>query len=174
MNLTILEHQPDFPDVDLSEKNAAFFEVFLQNKDIIAASHLSAESTQLLYKMAHWTVSEVKNTFDNPSIYAGFTHGFTVYEIISSIVAPKPALAESASVVAATRGLMTVLKSDKRTDFLVDAYDNFTELQPTTAEIIAAASARYHSGLTHYAIMGAAIERQLEFEAREYDKNIVQ
>jgi hypothetical protein len=174
MSLTILEHQPNFPDVDLSEKNAAFLELFLQNEELVEASHPSAESTQLLYKMAHWTVSETRDAFDDPSIYAGFTHGFTIYEIISSLVAPKPALAEEASVVAATRGLMTVLKSDKRVDFLVGAYDDFTHLQPVTAEIISVAAQRYHAGLTHYAIMGAAIERQLEFEAREYDKNIVQ
>jgi hypothetical protein len=174
MSLTILEHQPSFPDVDLSDKNAAFLEMFLQNQEFIEASHPSAESTQLLYTMAHWTVSETKDVFDDPSIYAGFTHGFTIYEIISSLVAPKPALAEDASVVAATRGLMTALKSSKRVDFLTDAYDELTSIQPVTSEVIAAASARYHTGLTHYAIMGAAIERQLELEAREYSKNIVQ
>lgn len=174
MNLTILEHQPKFPEVDLSDRNAAFFEMFLQNQELIEASHPSAESTQFLYTMAHWTVSEAKDAFNNPSVYAGFTHGFTIYEIISSLVAPKDELAEKASVVAATLGLKTVLKSEYRGEFLTDAYDEFTSVQPRTAELITSASARYHAGLTHYAIMGAAIERQLEFEAREYDKNIVQ
>jgi hypothetical protein len=174
MALTLLDHQPNFPDEDLSENNAAFFELFLQNQKLIDASHPQAEATQLLYKMAHWTVNESKNVFDDPSIYASFAHGFTIYEIISSLVAPKAQVAEDVSVVAATRGLGAVLRSSKRIDFMTDAYDEFTDLQPRTSEIINTASSRFHNGLTYYSIMGAAIERQLEFEAREYDKNIVQ
>jgi hypothetical protein len=174
MALTILDHQPNFPEEDLTQNNAAFLEMFLQNQELVNATHPQAESTQLLYKMAHWTVQESKDVFEDPNIYASFAHGFTIYEIISSLVAPKPQLAEDASVVAATRGLMTALKSSKRIDFMTDAYDEFTNLQPRTSEIINAASSRFHNGLTYYSIMGAAIERQLEFEAREYDKNIVQ
>jgi hypothetical protein len=174
MALTILEHQPAFPEEDLSDSNAAFLEMLLQNQQLVSASHIGAESSHLLYGMAHWAANQSKDAFPDDNIHAGFAHGFTMYEIISTLVAPKITIAQKSSVVAATKGLAQVLRSDKMSDFLSDAYNEFSSLQPVTAEVIANASARHYAGLTHYSIMGAAIERQLELEAREFDKNIVQ
>lgn len=174
MTLTILEHQPAFPDEDLSDTNAAFLEMLLQNQQLVNANHMGAESSHLLYGMAHWAANQSKDVFTDDNIHAGFTHGFTMYEIISTLVAPKTIIANKLSVIAATKGLAQVLRSDKMNDFLSDAYSEFSSRQPKTAEVIANASARYYAGLTHYSIMGAAIERQLELEAREFDKNIVQ
>ena len=174
MELTVLDYQPDFPEVDLTENNAAFLEIFLQNNMLVEASHPQAEQYQLLYRMAHIAVTESKELFNDDSHHAGFTHGFTLYEVISSIVAPKPPQVEPVSVLAVTRGLNIALRSDKLTDYLTDAYDDFTSTQKLTTEVITGAANRYHTGLVHYAIMGAAIERQLELDARKFNQNIVQ
>jgi hypothetical protein len=174
MKLTTLDYQPDFPEVDLTENNAAFLEIFLQNSSLVEASHPRAEQYQLLYRLAHIAVSQSKDSFTQDEHHAGFTQGFTFYEVISSLVAPKPVLIEDVSAIAATRGLNLALRSNKLTDYLTDAYDEFTAQQAVTAEVISTAADRYHPGLTHYALMGAAIERQLELEARDLNQNIVQ
>jgi hypothetical protein len=174
MNLTILEAQPSFPEVDLSQNNAAFLEMFLQNKSLVEASHPSAEASQLLYSMAHWAVEQSKDSFNNPDTHASFTHGFTMYEVVSTLVAPTPIVAREQSIFTATRDLVNALRGAQMDELLSDAYSEFIQSQPRTAEIIVAAAKRYHAGLTQYALMGAAVERQLELETREYDKNIVQ
>lgn len=174
MKLTTLDHQPDFPEVDLTDNNAAFLEIFLENQSLVEASHPRAEQYQLLYRMAHIAVSHSKDSFTQDEHHAGFTQGFTLYEVISSLVAPRPVLIEDVSAMAAARSFNLALRSNRFTDYLTDAYDEFTTQQTNTAEVIASAASRYHPGLTHYAIMGAAIERQLELEARDLNKNIVQ
>lgn len=174
MNLTILESQPSFPEVDLSENNAAFLEMFLQNQSLVEASHPNAEASQLLYRMAHWAVEQSKDSFNNPDTHASFTQGFTMYEVVSTLVSPTPIVAQEKSIFTATRDLVNALRSRQMDEFLTDAYDEFIQSQPRTTEVIVNAAKRYHAGLTQYALMGAAIERQLELETREYDKNIVQ
>jgi hypothetical protein len=174
MKLTTLDYQPEFPEVDLTDNNAAFLEVFLQNQSFVEASHPRAEQYQLLYRMAHIAVTHSKDSFTQDEHHAGFTHGFTLYEVISSLVAPKPVPLEDVSAMAATRSFNLALRGNNFTDFLTDAYDDFTHQQTATAEVISNAASRYHPGLTHYAVMGAAIERQLELEARDLNQNIVQ
>jgi|GEM_PF-1778462 len=174
MKLTTLDYQPEFPEVDLTDNNASFLEVFLQNSTLVEATHPQAEQHQLLYGVAHSLVNDSKERFSEEAHYAGFTHGFTLYEIISSLVSPQPVQIEKATVITATTGLTWALHSSRLDKYLTDAYDEFTHQQVATAEVISNAASRYHPGLTHYAIMGAAIERQLELEARDLNKNIVQ
>jgi hypothetical protein len=172
--LTILEHQPEFPEVDLTDSNAAFFENFLQNNQLVELSHPSAEANQLLFKIAHLAASQAKDSFRDDTHHAGFTHGFTMYEIISSLVAPNPYPIRDTSVIIAARQLVDALHGDALTTYLSDAYEEFRQEQAATAEVIESAAKRFHAGLTYYAVMGAAIERQFELETREYDKKIVQ
>lgn len=175
MAITILDHQPDYPQVDLTSKNAEFFEFFLQNNQLVEQSHPSAESSNKLFLAAHLAASHAKDVFYDPSTHAGFTHGFTLYEIISSLVAPNAPEEENLPVINfATRKLVDALHSDKLDDYLTDAFDEFRALQPITSEVISRASQRFHPGLTHYAVMGAAIERQFEIETKALSKSIVQ
>ena len=174
MKLTTLDYQPEFPEVDLTDNNAAFLEVFLQNNTIIEAAHPQAEKHQLLYEIAHSLVKDSKDNFNDESHYAGLTHGFTLYEIISSVVSPQPLQLEKPALITAAKGLTWALHSSRFNEYLTDAYDDFTHQQTVTAEVVSNAASRYHPGLTHYAVMGAAIERQLELEARDLNQNIVQ
>lgn len=174
MELTVLDHQPDFPEEDLTQTNAAFFDMFLQNQALLEASHPAAEQNSLLFHFAHMTASQAHETFNEDSYHASFTHGFTLYEIMSSLVAPRSPYLSDISVVAATRSLNIALRTKKQDEFFNNARDEFITKQPTTAEVIKIAASRYHPGIAHYAVMGAAIERQLELDARDFEKSIVQ
>lgn len=172
MALTILEHQPDFPEVDLTEGNAVFFENFLQNERLVELSHPSAEANQLLFKIAHLAAYQAKDSFRDDTHHAGFVDGFTKFELMASILAPNPYPIADRSVIIASRKLVDVLHSEKLTTYLGDAYDEFRQQQPIAAEVIEIAAKRFHPGLAYYAVMGAGIERQFELETREYDKKI--
>ena len=55
-----------------------------------------------------------------------------------------------------------------------DLYEEFVVEQPTTTQVIRAAASQHHAATSHYAIIGAAIGRQLELDAAEFDSNTVQ
>lgn len=113
MELTTLNHQPNFPEEDLTETNAMFLEYFLQNKALLETSHSGAEQSNLLFNLAHLTAKQSKDTFSEDSYHAGFTHGFTLYEIMSSLVAPREDYFSDATAFTATRSLNIALRTKK-------------------------------------------------------------
>lgn len=174
MELTLLNHQPEFPEQDLTQTNAAFFEFFLQNGTLLEASHSGAEQSNLLFNLAHLAATHSKDTFIDDGHHAGFTHGFTLYEIMSSLIAPRTDYFTDVTALAATRSLNIALRTKKQDELFNDARDEFRSVQPIAAEVIGRAAERYYPGIAHYAVMGAAIERQFELEARDFQKSIVQ
>lgn len=175
MELTVLDHQPKFPEQDLTQSNAAFFEFFLQNQALVDASHSGAERSNLLFNLIHLAATQSKDTFIEDSHHAGFTHGFTLYEIMSSLIAPRTDdYFSDITAMAATRSLNVALRTKRQDELFNCARDEFIDTQPVTAEVIGRAAERYYPGIAHYAVMGAAIERQFELEARDFQKSIVQ
>lgn len=172
--LIVMEPQLDFPEVDLSDKNAAFLELFLQNQQQVELIHPEVEKSRLLFELAHAAAKDSQDIFAQDEHHASFTHGFTLYEIVSSMVAPVVQDVGGASINVATGHFRAAIQSKDQVKFLVDARDDFLDKQPKTAEVIDKASKRIFPHLTYYAVIGAAIERQLELEAREYDQSLVQ
>ena len=174
MSIATLEHQPDFPAVDLSENNALFFELLLTSRAQVEQHHRSAEAAELLYKLGHASVRLSADTFANESGYESLQYGLAGYEIIASIiVTPREPLADIVPHVAA-RSLITTLHKSTAPDFMQDLYDEFTHEQPITTQVIRAAASQHHAATAHYAVIGAAIGRQLDLDAREFDPNTVQ
>ena len=102
MSLAILEPQPNFPAVDLSETNALFFELLLTSQAQVEAQHVNAEAAELLYKIGHASVRVSADTFANQSGYDSLQYGLASYEIIASIIkTPREPIADIASHVAA-------------------------------------------------------------------------
>ncbi|MNS86211.1 hypothetical protein D3C72_1201090 [compost metagenome] len=130
MELTLLNHQPEFPEQDLTQTNAAFFEFFLQNGTLLEASHSGAEQSNLLFNLAHLAATHSKDTFIDDSHHAGFTHGFTLYEIMSSLIAPRTDYFTDVTAMAATRSLNIALRTKKQDELLNDARDEFRSVQP--------------------------------------------
>ncbi|HET8883945.1 MAG TPA: hypothetical protein VFM68_00560 [Candidatus Saccharimonadales bacterium] len=174
METPILKHQYDFPEVDLTEENAAFLENFLQNYSLVEASHLDTKQSHLLYNMAHIAAKQSQGVFNNDNYHAEFAHGFTTYEIITSLVTPRPAYTKAPSVIAASRNLADALDGQNLREFLTDTYDEFNTQQPTTVEVVTHATDRYRHGLARHAILGAAVKRQLELDTREYENNLIE
>lgn len=170
--LIILEPQLDFPEADLSDSNAAFLELFLQNQQQVEIMHPEVEKSRLLFELAHAAAKQAQANFPQDDHHASFTHGFTLYEIMSSMVAPKIDEVSRTSVHVAAGHFNLALQAHNRTDILTDARDEFMAQQPRTAEVIDLASKRLYPHLSYYAVIGAAIERQLELETRQYDKNL--
>ena len=169
MSITVLEHQPDFPKEDLSNKNADFFELFLQNSDLVELSHPVAEQSRTLYVMAHRAITSAANILDSDHYSHGsLSSGISYYEIISSMVAMHPPLEQEARAAIAAQSLVSRL-DDKSAfiNLMVDARDKFTSEQPNAAEVIKSAASRYHKSAEQYAVVGAAVIRDLELQAEE-------
>ncbi|MNI72238.1 hypothetical protein D3C73_1281670 [compost metagenome] len=93
---------------------------------------------------------------------------------MSSLIAPRTDYFTDVTAMAATRSLNIALRTKKQDELFNDARDEFRSVQPIAAEVIGRAAERYYPGIAHYAVMGAAIERQFELEARDFQKSIVQ
>lgn len=168
MSLTLLEAQPNFPKADISSSAAGFLEFFLQNQQLVEASHPTAEQSRRLYVLVHGAIAASARILDlEHQAHGSLSNGMTNYEVISSLVAPQPPLEAEVIAALATNSLIEKLDSAKFVDFMIDSRDEFVEQQPNTAAVIKLAAQRFYPHAAEYAIMGAAIERRLELDANE-------
>ncbi len=174
MKLATIEHQPDFPAVDLDENNALFFELLLTSQNQVAMQHRQAEEFSYLYKVSHATARFNADTIPIGSGFESLEYGMAGYEIIASIVAPTQKQVEPIVAHIAARSLHKVMRSDYFPATMQELYNEFTEQHPVTKHVIESAASHRHAYMTHYAVIGAALARQIELDAREYDANQVQ
>lgn len=166
---TVLEKQGQFPEEDLTDRNAAFLDNFLQDELLVNASHPHSEQQNSIFKMAHRAVAAEPNLLDNANEHASFSQGFTYYEIMSELVSPevKDPLHDHVALVAA-ESLMVVLRGDRQSKYLMDAVEEFSDKQPQAASVIENAARRVHRDAVIYTLMGAAVERRIELETKAF------
>lgn len=86
--LLVLEHQPDFPDQDLSASNRDILPAFLYDEPGIVGQSKHLESYQhTLYTLAVFATQQTAEPLDNrEKQYRAFTHGFASFDIINILV----------------------------------------------------------------------------------------
>jgi hypothetical protein len=188
--MNTLERQPDFPRVDLTERNVDFLRTFLlsanlphtispENRDGHLEEHLrqydliasdsGIDATRHLYD----TVQESQSEAINNGRF-GFTYGYTLYEIITSLVSPGEFLARDIPTVVATRSLEDALKQRSLHDYMNSAKLKLIEEQRLTTQLIGQSAANLYAVSAEDAILGAGVKRQIELNRREYTQKLLQ
>jgi hypothetical protein len=174
MKLATIEHQPDFPSVDLSENNALFFELLLTSKAQVAVQHKQAEEFSFLYKISHAAARLNADSIPVGSGFESLEYGMAGYEIIASIITPTQKPVEQLTAHVAARSLHKVMRSSHFPATMHELYAEFAEQQPVAKHVIETAATQHYHYMAHYAVIGAALARQIELDAREYEANQVQ
>lgn len=188
--ITTLEQQPDFPKVDLTERNVDFLRTFLhsanlphtispENRDGHLEEHLrqfdlitkdsGIDATRQLYETIQESQSEAIGNG-----HFGFAYGYTLYEIITSLVSPSKFLARDVPTIVAARSLTAALEQRSLHDYMNTAKLKLIEEQRLTTQLIGQSAASLYAVSAEAAILGAGIKRRIELDSREYKQNLVQ
>lgn len=167
--ITGLHAQPLFPTEDLSDANAWMLELMLANESFVESTHLDVEKISWMYKVGHAVViAGARRMYDDASIHAINT-GASMFETISAIVASEATIGASGFTVNSVAADITYKKEEARlVDYTLDAVEQFRNDLPRAAEVVLEASKRKHQTLRHYALLGAALERQFSIDVLEH------
>jgi len=166
-----LEHQPNFPNEDLNESNAAMLEMLLQNLLFVEDGHRSTEDACWVYKVGHPAVMRVvRQVYEAEQSQHAVDHGVKLFESIVSIVSTPP---ERIAHFAAERTLIQLIHgkdSEELRNYSFDAVDDLREQLPVASETIRQAAQRQCGRLTEYALLGAAMSRQFSIDCSNATK----
>ena len=163
MNLVVgLEAQPEFPQQDLTERNAEFLELMLANHAVVTNSHEFAEMGAWAFKVGHPAIrAGVEQVYDGDRVVA-IEHGVMVFEAMNVAVVGLAASNDMIVVNRAATGLLRQATSEGRLAHqVINAIDVFKAQMPRSAEVLVSASRRFVGPLTDYALLGAALEREI-------------
>lgn len=192
--MNTLERQPDFPKVDLTEKNVDFLRTFLYSPNLshtispenydghleeylrqfdLIARDSGIDGAHQLYEKTYAVAQESQSEALSSGRF-GFTYGYTLYEIITSLVSPSEFLAKDIPAAVATNSLVSALKERSLHDYMNDVKIKLVEEQRLTTQLIGQSAARLYAASAEDAILGAGVKRQIELDSREYRQNLVQ
>lgn len=190
-----IERQLYFPQEDLTTPNAHLLQQLLLDPKLTHAvgpenpdSHmenllerLSLNPDTLITETAHVEHTHTHNTFMGSgrgvalNTRLGFSLGYTLYEITTSLVAPRTLHTRSTPASMAIRSLDDAIRTYTVNDYLDVKKEALINEQPIAAELIgSSAAARAGADAAEHALLGAAVRRQIELDSREYTQSLVQ
>lgn len=116
-----LEHQPNFPREDLSETNAEFLSLLLQNYNFVEGGHVASESISLIYRLGHPTI--VRSTgaiYEEPGQLRAIDHGVKLFESMSSMVTTPPERIGQFAVEHTAVQLIQIKTDEELRDYSID------------------------------------------------------
>jgi len=163
---TTIEAQPEFPAQDLTDSNAESLELMMASLEIVQQMHHAAEQREWSYSVEHPSILAGTSRLYEGSFVGAVGHGVTVFEAIHTAVVGQSASRDMLVVnQKATRLFNGSLRENELSDDMIRAVDNFKESMPRTCEVVASASERFiGSYLTAYAVLGAALEREIALD----------
>lgn len=191
-----LERQPDFPFTDLTEGNADFLREFLSQpnlthtispenpdgrlEEFLRQFDFAASPDDSGIEAAHELYTETHDIARAAQIEAlcdghfGLPYGYTMYEIILSLVAPNQLLARGIPAKIATHSLAAARRKQSLPTLINDSKNKLVKEQQLTAQLIGEAAAKLYVVSADDALLGAGIRRQIELDSREYTQSLVQ
>lgn len=158
-----MEREVNFPRRDISEDTAEILELLLLNRELVDASHMSAEQAHVLFRLGHRAIEQTSHARINGERLAAFSYGIGAYEAVRTLVQPKekPLTEQDA-------GMKVIIVNNALTstfaDTVVEAREKFDQEMPRTKYVIGQSATRFHAMFTDYALSGAAIARDLELQ----------
>lgn len=170
----LVEAQPTFPAIDLTEASTPMVELVLANADIVEQGRQLAEDgdvpSPLVYlRMADWPI-----VTDEPRRAAAFQHGISMYQTLGRLLQAPPtpnSLPLWRASLYGEDGLMTS-PAPILDEYRARAVVHLSMALPRTYNVITAAAERPYPGLGAYAVSGAAVAYEFEKYARGFAKAI--
>lgn len=161
-----IDHQPDFPIEDLTEKNAQMLGLVRRNKQTLVEGHQAAETASVIYELGHRAFRSAFNRlFDNKSTIRAFDNGITTYEAISSLVTHPPSAEEQAPVILNAFGIARQVSARYFDEYIEEATQALIYAAPRTAEVVADVATDHSSvHLARFAVFGAGMARKFELD----------
>jgi hypothetical protein len=171
IELLHLEPQKDFPQTDISPKNAAALERLLADPTIRDVCHHTAERTSSLYKLSHRVLRELMPTIPElrPSDIAQFDQGVLQYEAAASLLRPEqPDYLDDSD---AAGYVMYLLHHQDQFNYFDRAHSRLLNNQEHFSEAMAAIALQADPANRRAAenvLFGAAVQRQIEIDAMQH------
>lgn len=163
-----LEAEPNFPRQDLSDNNAMLLELMLTNADIVTAGHTNAEKISWVFRAGHPAMRYAANRIITGSDrVVAFDHGISSYETIAALLDTVPDYCDMFTINANAVALTSGFPDLKLDNYVENAYRDFLNDMPRTAEVVLTSSRRFHPSAATYAVAGAAVARQFELDGIE-------
>lgn len=166
--ITGITAQPDFPKTDLLDSNAMLLEFMIANVDLLLASHQAVETNSLLFRQGHPSiVSKADELYDHPDRINAVNYGVMSFEAINAIVSSGLCHDQTVGTQQVLWRIMEfmVLRGMELENRLDQAIETFRSAMPRTTEVVRAGSTRFHGHLSEYALLGAALSRQIEIDS---------
>lgn len=192
--MNTIEHQQDFPTNDLTDKNtSALRDLFRQPHMLYVAGsenpdgHL--DDQMLRYSLTPVDASTIKSRELYQQVEAilrplhnqmttaeqlDFAYGYTLDELITSLVAAKDFLSVDPPATVALQSLQLAILGKSLQQFRTESMEQFQDEQPRVTRLVAESAAKQHAQSVPSALLGAAVKRQIELDTREYGKSLVQ
>jgi hypothetical protein len=159
--LEVIQTQPNFPRVDLTDTNAEILSLALANSGIMLSRHIEAEKSNRIFKATHPSLKiAAEHMFDNPEALSAFEHGILALEAMTHLVQARRLEPEIDVLKINIVNFMKPNNTDVVRDYFQRVHAEFLEEVPNTASVIAESSSRYVGGQAHLAVAGGAAARQ--------------
>lgn len=166
-----IESQPRFPQEDLTEDNAAVLELMLANRELAQMGHSEGEQFVPAFQLLHpAALRGTARVHDDPTRLEALDHGVASFETLCMLLAANVAAHPRVAAVVAARfaGQGTAVTSVER--YLYQSLETMRVEMPRTTEVVLSSSQRFFGYFTEYALLGAALTRQMELEASNETK----
>lgn len=172
IELIRLKPQDNFPEDDISSNNAAILEQMLIDPGIREYAHDTAERSMTLYRMSHIALNGVVNTESDlgKDGAAWFNYGIVQYEaaadLLRATIENRPRYYED---LVSSQYIAALLKAKDQDTYFDKAHTRFTNEQPIFCEVIEKVTqqtAGKNPIVIEHAIFGAAVQRQVELDAK--------
>jgi hypothetical protein len=172
IELIRLKSQDDFPENDISNDNATILKQMLVDPGIREYAHQTAENSMTLYRMSHIALREVVNTESDFNQEGGiwFNYGIVQYEATADLLrmtlANRPRYYED---LVSSQYMAALLKAKNQENYFDKAHTSLVNEQPIFCEVVEAVTKQAigsRSKMVEHAIFGAAVQRQVELDAK--------
>ncbi len=142
----------------------------LANKAIITSSHKLAEMGAWAFRVGHPATTAGASRFYEGDSVAAVEHGVMVFEAMTVAVVGLGASNDMLKVNrAATKLFSPATRESRLSEQMTNALDVFKTKMPRSADVIVSASRRFVGHFTEYALLGAALEREIALADITFD-----
>lgn len=156
--------QPQFPQEDICELNAAFLAPRIASLGKFQEFHDASEEQLFVFRRGHpvlrTAVQQSFNVLDPLAVESGFM----AFEVIAGAVQSNPGIVNLLALEANTMTLRTAVDYEGVSEYFLNARESFISELPVTSDVIREGTERLFPGSMHYVQLGAAIARQFELD----------
>ena len=159
----VLQPQPDFPRVDLTEDNASWLSMAMGNEGILRRGHRLAELQYAIFRATHRPLTIASaNLFDSRSNTEAINFGIKALEAMTLLVDADAPDGDVVALESNINGIVAVANVAGVADYFEQAQAGFLTDTPRTAGVIHEAASRMFD--PRMAVLGGAIARQFELD----------